>query len=117
MPAFYRTLILSGLSAGEHVAMWQSILARRDHGLTVVVEDAEAGVVGFGNAGPCAYGSPAQGSRWTGEIYTLYLLVDWHGQGIGRAMLLSALFDRLKRRGWTACPAVGRRGQPDPLLL
>jgi GNAT superfamily N-acetyltransferase len=91
---------LKGLSAGERVKMWQSILARRDHGLTVVAEDAEAGVIGFGNAGPARMEALPKGSRWNGEIYTLYLMVDWHGQGIGRNLLL-ALFDRLKRLGRT----------------
>jgi GNAT superfamily N-acetyltransferase len=66
----------------------------------VVAEDPEAGVIGFGNAGPARRDELPKDSDWTGEIYTLYLAPDWHGQGIGR-QLLEGLFDRLKRLGRT----------------
>jgi GNAT superfamily N-acetyltransferase len=91
---------LTALSVSERLKLWQSVLARRDHGLTVVAEDSEAGVIGFGNAGPARADSLPKDSRWNGEIYTLYLLPDWHGQGIGR-LLLRELFNRLKRLGRT----------------
>ncbi|MBT5435938.1 MAG: GNAT family N-acetyltransferase, partial [Rhodospirillaceae bacterium] len=38
------------------------------------------------------------GDGWLGEIYTLYLLSDWHGQGLGRSML-DWLLQRLRARG------------------
>ncbi len=87
---------LTGLTPSERLGMWQSILARHDHGLTMVVEDGESGVIGFGNAGPVRREGLPEDSVWSGEIYTLYLLPDWHGQGIGRD-LLHSLFNRLKR--------------------
>ncbi|MEM7123516.1 MAG: GNAT family N-acetyltransferase [Pseudomonadota bacterium] len=86
---------LTSLSVADRTAFWRGILSRRDQGMTVVVEDQEAGVVGFGNAGTArADGLPAD-SDWNGEIYTLYLLPDWHGQGLGR-QLMEALFDCLR---------------------
>lgn len=91
---------LTALSVAERLKLWQSVLAKRDHGLTMVAEDADHGVIGFGNAGPARADSLPSGSRWNGEIYTLYLLPDWHGQGIGR-LLLQGLFERLKRLGRT----------------
>jgi len=89
---------LTGLSVDDRVAFWNRVLASRDRGMTVVAEDEEAGVIGFGNAGPARRDSLPRGSNWNGEIYTLYLLPDWHGQGIGR-QLLESLLDRLKRLG------------------
>jgi len=91
---------LTGLSVAERVKFWHAILARRDRGLTIVAEDAEAGVIGFGNAGPARREELPKDSDWSGEIYTLYLLPDWHGMGIGR-QLLESLLDRLKRLGRT----------------
>jgi L-amino acid N-acyltransferase YncA len=86
---------LAGLSVESHARRWKRMLT--PHGDTaVVVEDAEAGVVGFGSAGPSREsGRPA--ADWSGEVYTLYLLTDWQGRGLGRA-LLHALFDRLRER-------------------
>jgi GNAT superfamily N-acetyltransferase len=91
---------LTALSVSGRSKFWQSVLAKRDRGLTMVAEDADDGVIGFGNAGPARADSLPRDSRWNGEIYTLYLLPDWHGHGIGR-QLLQALFERLKRLGRT----------------
>ena len=87
---------LTGLSIPDRARFWSGILSRRDQGMTLVAEDVDAGVIGFGNAGTArADGLPAD-SDWNGEIYTLYLLPDWHGQGLGRR-LLEGLFDLLWR--------------------
>ena len=91
---------LTGLSVPERFKFWQSILAQRDHGLTLIAADVETGVIGFGNAGPARAEALPKNSNWNGEIYTLYLMPDWHGRGIGRR-LLHGLFDRLKRFGRT----------------
>jgi len=53
--------------------------------------------VGFASGGPARQGEMPPGD-WLGEVYTLYLLTDWQGRGIGRA-LLEGLFDRLRERG------------------
>lgn len=86
---------IANLSVKERLRFWRVILARNDHGMTIVAEDAQAGVIGFGNAGPARpEGMPAD-SDWDGEVYTLYLMPDWHGQGLGR-LLLEGLFDELR---------------------
>jgi ribosomal protein S18 acetylase RimI-like enzyme len=50
--------------------------------------------VGFGSCGPARDAS----LNHAGEIYTLYVLPDFHDLGIGRR-LLRGLFDRLATRG------------------
>ena len=87
---------LAGLSVPEHTARWTRMLGRKGDS-ALVVEDAEEGIVGFGSAGPARTDAlPAGG--WQGEIYTLYLLTDWQGRGLGRA-LIHGLFDRLAHGG------------------
>jgi GNAT superfamily N-acetyltransferase len=87
---------LRGLSVPEHTARWTRML--RPGGDTVlVIEDGEAGIVGFGSAGPARQAEMPVGD-WQGEIYTLYLLTDWQGRGLGRA-LIHGLFDRLVDAG------------------
>lgn len=87
---------LRGLSIPEHTARWTRML--RPGGDTVlVVEDGKAGIVGFGSAGPARQAEMPVGD-WQGEIYTLYLLTDWQGRGLGRAMI-HGLFDRLTEAG------------------
>ena len=87
---------LRRLSVPEHTARWTRML--RPGGDTVlVVEDGGAGIVGFGSAGPARQDQMPAGD-WQGEIYTLYLLTDWQGRGLGRA-LIHGLFDRLAEAG------------------
>ena len=87
---------LHRLSVAEHAARWTRML--RPGGDTVlVVEDGRHGVVGFGSAGPARQDQMPVGD-WQGEIYTLYLLTDWQGRGLGRA-LIHGLFDRLVEAG------------------
>jgi GNAT superfamily N-acetyltransferase len=87
---------LAGLSVAGHARFWKRLLAPGGD-IVVVVEDAEAGIVGFGSAGPLRQ-AERTAAEWSGEVYTLYLLTDWQGRGLGRA-LLHALFDRLRERG------------------
>jgi len=87
---------LRGLSVGEHAARWTRML-RPSGDTALVVEDGDAGIVGFGSAGP-ARADELPAGDWQGEIYTLYLLTDWQGRGLGRA-LIHGLFDRLSHAG------------------
>jgi ribosomal protein S18 acetylase RimI-like enzyme len=88
---------LLGLDVGQRTAFWKRLLT--PHGDAVVVaEEKGAGIVGFGSCGPMRADEQPRGGGWTGEIYTLYLLGDWHGRGIGRAML-EWLLDTLRSRG------------------
>jgi ribosomal protein S18 acetylase RimI-like enzyme len=66
---------------------WRHAFIRQGRGDVVfAAEDTAAGVVGFVSAGPTR--SPALPFR--GEIYTLYLRPDFHGQGIGKKLFISA---------------------------
>lgn len=65
-------------------------------GEIVLVAEADDGqIVGFGNCGAARpFGLP-----FAGEVYTLYVLPDWHGTGLGGRML-RALFDALLADGY-----------------
>ena len=88
--------VLVGLSEPRHTTFWQRQI-KEDHGVILVVDDAEAGVVGFGSAGRARNDSLGL----EGEVYTLYLLADWRNLGIGRA-LFNALFEGLRERGYAS---------------
>jgi GNAT superfamily N-acetyltransferase len=85
---------LVAMSRRTQRAAWSPpIAARGGSEFMVVAEDREAGVVGFGSGGPSRAGLP-----YGGEIYTLYVLPDYQGRGLGRA-LLAALYDEFLARG------------------
>lgn len=64
---------------------WRRSLTRAPHRHFIqVAEHRDAGIIGF------ASGGPARDRRidHAGEIYTLYLLDDWHGIGIGKRLFI-----------------------------
>jgi len=66
---------------------WRHQFIRQGRGdVVLVADDSAAGVVGFVSAGPTRH--PALPFR--GEIYTLYLRPDYHGQGLGKRLFISA---------------------------
>lgn len=86
---------LINMSRRRHGATWSQDLAGGPKGQTVVVaDDALGGVVGFGSCGR------ARGTdlSYQGEVYTLYVLPDFQGNGIGRR-LLARLFTILLENG------------------
>ena len=89
--------LLLNMDAEAHEARWwRHMLARPRHDhLVFVAEDDLDGVIGF------ASGGSSRRSRETGEgeIYTLYVDDDFHGEGHGRSLVLTlaeALADRGK---------------------
>ena len=81
------------LSVPERAERWRVMLARRRSEQVFVAEINAVGVVGFASCG--ALRSGFYGYR--GEVYTLYVLPDWQGRGLGRALLgvsFQDLFDR-----------------------
>lgn len=89
--------LLLGLSTREHESRWwRHVLGRyrRNH-YVYVAEDAEEGVVGFGSGGP----SRESGLPYRGEIYTLYLRDEYHGQGVGRDLFRALIERSLSERG------------------
>lgn len=86
--------VLVRLSPDRQARQWRQAITRPRHGeFTVVAEAAGTGVVGFGSGGPARAMLP-----YLGEVYTLYLMPDWQGYGLGRR-LMQALFAGLARRG------------------
>jgi GNAT superfamily N-acetyltransferase len=76
---------LVGLSVERHRESWSKRITQTAMRETVlVVDDPQAGIVGFGSCGPARPGPMG----YQGEVYTLYLLPDFQGQGLGRALLL-----------------------------
>ncbi|HWK46772.1 MAG TPA: GNAT family N-acetyltransferase [Stellaceae bacterium] len=89
--------LLVGLSERQRALVWSRFISRRPGDTVVAVEGAagEPGrVLAFGSCGP----QRDQDLAFAGEVFTLYVDVDYQGRGMGRQVLL-ALFARLVRSG------------------
>lgn len=62
-------------------ARWTGVI-EREREMVKVAEDARAGVVGMASGGRAR-----RGSRFAAEVFTLYVLPDYQGAGIGRGLL------------------------------
>lgn len=86
---------LIGMSEAGQTFFWQKLISRRSKGTILVAEPAPgAPLIGFGNCGP----SRDSSLGFRGEVYTLYVALDWQGRGIGR-QLLKGLFESLVQAG------------------
>jgi len=84
--------VLLGMSERRQIASWASFLRHRPEDVWVAQQGNA--VTGFGNCGAQRDNAIA----FAGEIYTLYVLPDQQGRGLGRQLLL-ALFTRLIETG------------------
>ena len=92
--------VLVGMSEARQGARWSHWFARPGKDFALVARDARAGVIGFASGGPVRMRAPqAQGA--TGEVFTLYVLPDFQGRGVGRR-LLGAAFQGLVDRRYAA---------------
>ncbi len=91
---------LAQLSYESREGLWKRVLSRDNRaggGFCFVAEDEEtARVVGFASGGPEWSGSAD--SPYKGEIYAIYILEPYQGQGLGRR-LIAASIDRLAGAG------------------
>ena len=89
--------VLVEMSDAVEGGQWARILGGgRDRVLVAEAGGAGgAGIVGFGSCGKARAGALG----FEGEVYTLYVLPDYQGKGIGR-LLLEALFQRMKADGY-----------------
>ncbi|MFQ5844606.1 MAG: GNAT family N-acetyltransferase [Planctomycetota bacterium] len=86
--------VLVGLSQSRQALIWSRAIAKRGRAeFVAVAEDPADGVIGFASSGPAVEGPPG----W-GEVFTLYVLPDHQGEGLGRA-LLAALFSDFVAHG------------------
>ena len=105
--------VLLRLTVAEHEARWwrHALYRSRNH-FVYVVDHPDDGVVGFGSGG----GIRDRGLPFKGEVYTLYLLDDYHGKGIGKR-LFQALAQRLVVEFGPTLIVWGARGQSVTVLL
>jgi ribosomal protein S18 acetylase RimI-like enzyme len=88
---------LVGMNEQGQTLVWQRLLSSRGHESVLVAEAATADgrqLVGFGSFGRARPGM----LPYRGEIYTLYVAVDWQGRGLGRR-LLGGMFRAMMRDG------------------
>ncbi len=76
------------LNFNSRLKMWRSILSKTQH-ITYLAEHDQYGVIGFAGAGK------GRDERFNGygEIFAIYLLKKFHGQGIGFKMLQECFRD------------------------
>lgn len=76
--------------------MWTSILALDPAAGVVAVAIRDGEVVGFAFAGPATHPDATKGLMPAREwhLYSIYLLSDLHGTGLGRALLEMVVEDR-----------------------
>lgn len=89
--------MLLKLSSAEHEQRWwRHVLGRfrRNH-FVYVAENEVDGVIGFGSAGS----SRNRELGRSGEIYALYVLDEYQGIGIGKALFLALSERLLEKRG------------------
>ena len=89
---------LARLSYVQREQLWRQVLTDPSKPSYVYVAEDDSGkVVGFVAGGPERSGDPV----YTGELYAIYLLAPYQGQGIGRQLAIT-LVKRLMQEGMTA---------------
>ncbi len=88
--------VLDNLSVEARAATWRGALRERS-AASLLVYEHEGEVVGFADAGPERETHPL----YTGELYAIYLLKDFHGRGYGKALFQGAV-DALGAAGHSA---------------
>jgi GNAT superfamily N-acetyltransferase len=89
---------LAQLSYRQRAQLWQSVLACPAPNTAVyVAADASGDIVGFASAGPERSGK----TTYVAELYAIYILQSYQGQGIGR-QLMAAVAKRLVEAGMTS---------------
>lgn len=84
------------LSLEERSAWWREAIARHREGRTfVALGPTEGSLVGFGTCGPAR----RESFGLQGEVYSLYVDLDWQNRGVGRR-LLTRLFEELAAQGY-----------------
>ncbi len=78
--------VLDNLSEDERAAMWRGALSEGS-ATPLLVYEHEGEVIGFAATGP----EREKHARYTGELYAIYLLREFHGYGYGKALFQEAV--------------------------
>ncbi len=78
---------LARMSVARSAPQWHRVAAKAEKGNDLMVAEIDEQVIGFVSFGPTRNPEMPYG----GEIYALYIAVDWQGQGLGRRLLATAL--------------------------
>jgi ribosomal protein S18 acetylase RimI-like enzyme len=91
--------VLLGMSEARQRMRWAQWFQRPGSEFALVAQDRDAGLVGFVSCG-AARGRPlaSSGINGAGEVFTLYVLPDFQGQGVGRRLLAGAFQGLADRR-------------------
>jgi ribosomal protein S18 acetylase RimI-like enzyme len=85
---------LDSMDEASFVGRWAERLRHETSRRVTFVAEDEGRVVGFAAGGPEREGDP----RYHGELYAIYVLREWQGRGLGRA-LAKAVAEVLVGRG------------------
>lgn len=88
---------LERLSYGRREAVWKQILSHQTDEGVFVAEVEGHGIVGFSSGGKERSGN----STYHGELYAMYVLKGFQGNGIGRA-LTNAVVKHLSENGYNS---------------
>ncbi|MHB0858743.1 MAG: GNAT family N-acetyltransferase [Anaerolineae bacterium] len=88
---------LEGITYAEREAISYGVLEDTNRGVFAYVAESDGQIVGFAAGGPERSGDPI----YLGELYAIYILEAYQGQGIGRALVREAA-GRLARGGMHA---------------
>jgi GNAT superfamily N-acetyltransferase len=75
--------IIDGLDYVKNNERWRQTLSQGEDRRTYIAISDDGKIVGFATAGPnrnCQY-------KFDGELYAIYILKEYHGQGFGRALV------------------------------
>ncbi len=88
---------LARLSYDQREHSWRQTLttAFKDNHFIYVIEDRDSQIVGFADGGLERTGNPI----YTGELYAIYILDAYQGQGLGRRLTLEVV-ERLFEAGF-----------------
>ena len=91
--------VLVGMSEARQRMRWAQWFQRPGGEFCIVAQDQGAGLVGFASCGP-ARARPLAGAgiKAAGEVFTLYVLPDFQGRGVGRRLLGGAFQGLADRR-------------------
>lgn len=85
---------LARMTVGRSSAQWHRAAAQASKGNDLLVVEIDEAIVGFVAFGPTRTKDMPHG----GEVFALYVTVDWQGQGLGRRLLATA-FEALSKEG------------------